>query len=187
MGYCQNDAEYSLMISTLANEHLIELSSRDEAYVTADGWERVRELRQQFPSIDQAFVAMSFSSKLDYIYDDGVKPAVEDADYHPFRIDREEHAELIDDLMIVEIDRSRFMVADVTEHNQGVYFEAGYAMGLGRPVIWTCKEGEFKGKVHFDIEHRNHIIWKDVDDLRKRLTLRVKAVIGPPRAELKIR
>lgn len=178
LGYCQNDEEYDVMVSTLANEGLLEMESHDSAYLTPRGWERVRELRRTIVNMDQAFVAMSFDPALDYIYDDAIKLAVEDAGYRPFRLDREEHADLIDDRMIVELSRSRFVVADVTEHNQGAYFEAGYAMGLGRLVIWTCKEGEFVGKAHFDIEHRNHIIWKDIGDLRRRLALRIEAIMG---------
>ncbi len=36
----------------------------------------------------------------------------------------------------------RFMIADFTGHRGGVYFEAGFAHGLGIPVIWTCREDQ---------------------------------------------
>ena len=38
----------------------------------------------------------------------------------------------------------RFVVADVTNHRNGVYFEAGYAMGMGLPVIWMCHKDDMK-------------------------------------------
>ncbi|MDA1051804.1 MAG: hypothetical protein O3C40_15165 [Planctomycetota bacterium] len=63
-----------------------------------------------------------------------------------------------------EIRKARFLVADFTKHRNGVYFEAGYAIGLQIPVIWLCREDEM-GRVHFDTEHFNHIVWKDATDL----------------------
>ena len=58
------------------------------------------------------------------------------------------------------IKRSRFLVADVTGGRQGVYFEGGFAKGLGLPVIWTCSHGtdaELKKWMHFDTRQYNHI------------------------------
>jgi hypothetical protein len=58
-----------------------------------------------------------------------------------------------------------------------VYFEAGYAMPLGLPVIWLCQEDD-KNRVHFDTRQYNHIFWKDIEDLRTQLRNRILATIG---------
>ena len=61
----------------------------------------------------------------------------------------------------------------------GVYFEAGFALGLGLPVIWTVKETGLE-HLHFDTRQYNHIGWKDPEDLREMLQLRLQATVAPP-------
>ena len=70
------------------------------------------------------------------------KLAVRLAGYEPFRVDRKEHANSIDDEIIGNIRKSCFMVADFTGQRAGVYFEAGMMNGLGRTGIWMCKKEE---------------------------------------------
>ena len=80
---------------------------------------------------------------------------------------------------MMEIKNSRFVVADVTDQRPGVYFEAGYAMGLGLPVLWSVREDDLQN-VHFDTRQYNYIIWRAADDLEQQLYNRVSAVIGRP-------
>lgn len=94
----------------------------------------------------------------------------------PVRIDRVHHNEKICDKIIAEIRTCQFLVADVTLQRAGVYFEAGFAIGLGRPVIWSCREDDLKN-VHFDTRQYNHIVWKEPTDLRIQLADRIKATI----------
>ena len=68
------------------------------------------------------------------------------------------------------------MVADFTGQLAGVYYEAGFAMGLGRTVIWCCRKDEID-KLHFDTNHKNHIDWGSVEELRERLYRRIRATI----------
>ncbi len=83
----------------------------------------------------------------------------------------------IDDEIIGRIRASRFIVADFTGHRQGVYFEAGMMLGLGRTVIWMCKDEELKAS-HFDTRQYNFINYKSVDEARKRLYDRIMAIEG---------
>lgn len=146
--------------------------------LTANGWNRIAELESNKPGADskQAFVAMSFEGGLDSVYRIGIKKAIEAADYKAIRIDLKEHNEKICDSIVAEIRKSRFMVADFTGHRAGVYFEAGYALGLGIPVIWTCREDEL-ANTHFDTRQYNHIDWKNELDLFERLKHRIEATI----------
>ena len=67
---------------------------------------------------------------------------------------------LIDDRLRVEIQASDFIIADLTHDNLGAYWEAGYAEGLGKPVIYTCGKTKFeKEKTHFDTNHHLTIVW----------------------------
>jgi len=89
-----------------------------------------------------------------------------------------EHINKIDDEIISQIRRSKFLVADFTGHRGGVYFEAGFAMGLGISVFWTCRQDDIKN-LHFDIRQYNSIDWTDPADIAARLRRRIEAVIGP--------
>jgi nucleoside 2-deoxyribosyltransferase len=120
---------------------------------------------------------MWFHETLKEAWEAGIYPAVKhDCKMEPVRIDLVPHNDNIVDKIIAEIRTCQFMVADFTGHRGGVYFEAGFAKGLGREVIWTCREDDFKN-IHFDIAQFSHIVWKDPADLRTRLADRIKATI----------
>ena len=100
-------------------------------------------------------------------------------------ISKKEHANKIDDEIVAEIRRSAFLVADFTEHRQNVYFETGFAIGLGLQVIWTCRKDHIE-ELHFDIRQYNCIDWETERDLAQRLQQRIEAMFGRPhRQELK--
>ncbi len=94
-----------------------------------------------------------------------------------FFISGVEHINKIDDEIVSQIRKSKFLVADFTGHRGGVYFEAGFAMGLGLPVFWTCLKDDL-ANLHFDIRQYNCIDWIDTADLAKRLKRRIEAIIG---------
>lgn len=145
--------------------------------LTSHGWKRVQELRAKPPITAQAFVAMHFAERTDAIYDEAIGPAIRQAGYKPYRVDRAQHTGRIDDEIVAQIRRSRFMVADFTGQRQGVYFEAGMMLGLGRTVIWLCKESERDG-LHFDVRQYNTIFYSSPEPARAALTARILAVEG---------
>ena len=138
------------------------------------GAERLSQLHKSDVHSNQAFVAMWFHPRTNEVFDDGIKPALESTGFKPLRIDRKEFNLKIDDEIVASIRQSGLVIADVTGHRQGVYYEAGYAMGLGIPVIWTCCE-KFLRKTHFDTRQFNHIVWTTPNDLRQRLINRIEA------------
>jgi nucleoside 2-deoxyribosyltransferase len=145
--------------------------------LTVQGWLRVDELRESRTSSRQAFVAMWFDDSLLDAWTLGFKPGIEShGHFSAVRIDRVEHNDKIDDRIVAEIRRSGLLVADFTGHRGGVYFEAGYAMGLGIPVIWTCRE-DHMGQAHFDTRQYNHIVWTTPASLAAKLADRIAATI----------
>ena len=110
-------------------------------------------------------------------YERGLEPGVRRAGFDPILINAVEHVGKIDDEIIAQIRKSRFVVADFTGQRQSVYFEAEYAQGLNLPVLWTCRETEIDD-LHFDLRQYNCIVWTDPEELAKRLTRRIEAVIG---------
>ena len=77
--------------------------------------------------------------------------------------------------MIAEIRRCQFLVADYTGHRGGVYFEDGFALGLGREVVRSCREDDF-GRLHFDTRQYRHVKWSDSGDLRTQLADQIQAL-----------
>jgi nucleoside 2-deoxyribosyltransferase len=120
---------------------------------------------------------MWFDETLLGVFESGFAKAISDSGYTPFRIDRKEHNQKIDDEIVAEIRRSKFVVADFTGHRGGVYFEAGFAMGLGLPIIWTCRRDNIAA-LHFDIRQYNCIDWTSPEDLCTRLSNRIVALLG---------
>ncbi|WP_157572302.1 hypothetical protein [Nevskia soli] len=133
------------------------------AHVTLSfsGWDRYEELRQGRATYRKAFMAMKFGDPtLDDVLERIFKPSAKLAGFELFRLDDIPRAGLIDDRLRVEIQASDFLVADLTHDNLGAYWEAGYAEGLGKPVIYTCEKRKFDTqKTHFDTNHHLTIIW----------------------------
>jgi nucleoside 2-deoxyribosyltransferase len=178
--YAHDTGEYSFLYHILKDQELIETPGSFDtvglARLTPQGWQRAIELQKTQRNSDQAFVAMSFTKELFEIWDKGIKPALESTGFKPYRVDQKEHNEKVDDLIISEIRRSGLLIADFTGHRGGVYFEAGFAMGLGIPVIWTCREDDID-KAHFDTRQYNHVTWTDSNDLKTKLINRITASI----------
>jgi len=158
-----------------------EISNRGLVRITAVGEAHLEKLQKATPNSSQVFVAMWFDESMSEAWEKGIKPAIQNSGYEPFRVDEAEDAGRIDDRIIAEIRRSRFVVADFTHGETGarggVYYEAGFAHGLGRTVIFTCRKNLIE-KLHFDIRQYNHIVWEAPEDLRIKLANRISAVIG---------
>ena len=149
--------------------------------LTVEGYTRLAELEKRDTQSSRAFVAMWFDKSMEDLWEYGIKPGIEDAGYEAVRIDRKEHVNKIDDEIIAEIRRSRFVVADFTHGDEGmrggVYYEAGFAHGMNIPVIFSCKKSVIE-KIHFDTRQYNHLLWEKPEKLREQLRNRIAAVIG---------
>lgn len=153
--------------------------------ILPNGWKRVDELQRPGPRGGVPFVAMAFSDELKPIYEQAIKPALVASGYTPpFRVDDVEHEHRfgsddytpkIDDRIIAGIRRARFIVVDITDPRPAVLFEAGFAEGLGTPIVWTCREDEWERVKVFDTRQLPHLLWKDAPDLEAKLRARVEA------------
>ncbi len=172
--------EVHYLLRYLTKQDWITEPGADVFSVSVDGHGRVSDLNTN-PDSAQAFVAMWFGEEMDSVYENGIKPAIELAGYTPMRIDKKDDVVKIDDEIVTEIRRSRFLVADSTHGDDGarggVYFEAGFAFGIGIPVIYTCRDDVVE-KIHFDTRQYHHTIWKSAEDLREGLKNRIIALMG---------
>ena len=174
--YSQDAPEFTFILQNSINEGYVEHVSGNGHRLTAKGWGYINDLKKHRISTNQAFVAMWFDDEMKPVYEDGIEPALEELDYNPIRIDMVPHNEDINDRIIAEIRKSSLMVADFTGQRNGVYFEAGFAMGLGIPIIRTCRSDEIED-LHFDTEHYFHIEWENPEELYDKLKTHIEATI----------
>jgi hypothetical protein len=179
--WCKNPTELLYLIDYLKGSgRLVGLGgggSQLVVKVTPLGLDFLEEIRRRTPLSQQVFVAMWFHPCMTPVYEQSMAPAIRDAGYDPKRIDKKEHFGKIDDEIIGEIRRSRFLVADFTGHRGGVYYEAGFAHGLNIPVIFTCRKKELH-RLHFDVRQYVTIDWEDLEDLQKRLKDKIVGALG---------
>ncbi len=174
--YFAQIAEQMSFLEGFGNGHVTRSSTR--LRLTAPGWERVDVLCRSVVQSSKVFVAMWFDNTMTPIWEHGFKPELTSLGYDPIRIDFQEHIDRTDDRILAEIRTSGFVVADFTGARSGVYFEAGFAMGLGKPVVWTCRR-DWIDKLYFDTRQFNHILWDNPEDLREKLRNRINGVIRP--------
>lgn len=170
--------------------------------LTFEGHEYVENMGLSGNSADTIFVAMWFGSeRTNRFFNETVRPAVIGAGYKCVRIDQEQHNDRIDERILAEIRKSRAVIADITcglakpiktwsrseevgAPRGGVYFEAGFAAGLGIPIIWTLDQSiaDVENVVHFDSRQYNQIRWgEDFEAARDLLQSRIIATLGKGR------
>jgi hypothetical protein len=148
--------------------------------LTMAGWQRYEALKRAEVKSHTAFMAMEFDEEMDCVVKNCFKPAVAMTGFELRPLTDRQPAGLIDDQLRVALRTSRFVIAGLTHANNGAYWEAGFAEGLGRPVIYTCRKREWEErKTHFDTNHLNTIIWDPdkLEDAATRLTATIRATL----------
>lgn len=191
-----------------AAKSLVELNAQVsdllESHPTADdrfwyrlkkaGWQHAREIRRQKGTGNQAFVAMWFTSEMDAVFTEALRPAFEEVGYRAYRVDFDPHNEFINNKIIAEVRQSRILLAECTGARTSVYFEAGFALGLGLEVIWCCHDSraceksqvpfpvpptgdgkEWFEKLSFDTSQYSFIKWATLPELKVKIVDRVLA------------
>lgn len=173
--YCKGVTELRHIRDYLDKTGIIKISSQQsDPVLTIDGWQKYESLKEINQHSKRVFVAMSFDKDLNEVFEQAIQPACESCSLVAYRVDLEEHNEKICDKIIADIKSSRFVIADFTRQKHNVYYEAGFAKGMGLEVIWCCREDE-KDSLKFDIRQYNHILWKDCGDLKGRLIDRIQS------------
>lgn len=161
--------------------------------LTPKGLERCYDLQKS--ENKDVFVAMSFHESAKDIRN-AIKQGIDNARYSSLLMDEIVHNHQIVPEMLRLIKESRLMIMDITYPNFGAYYEAGYAQGLGKEVIITCKREvwnqkeficekddncryiEIASKPHFDIVQKQILVWDDYADLTKKLEEWIKHLVG---------
>jgi hypothetical protein len=210
LGFRTGAAEWKdlhFIVRALADQKLLSVESQEgvtsggrkvplRVSLTLAGWQKYEELQRSVKNSRRAFVAMEFpnpeKTTENYFFqntlvDKYLVPAAKKAGYDLGNALRSEpkagnlHARLE-----VEIRAARFVVAEISQHNNGAYWEAGFARGLGKPVIYMYNNVIGKSdRPHFDVGSDLYIPWaqdkpeKAADDLKAviRATLFGEAVM----------
>jgi nucleoside 2-deoxyribosyltransferase len=172
--YCSSLAEMGLIIVKITDQSI-------EISVTYKGLNHASALQEEGENSDNCFIAMSFGENTKTIRE-AIKEACNATNYNPILVDEIniESEKTINDAIVANLKRCKFCIADFTEQKDGVYFESGYALGQGKKVIFTCSEAWFNGingKSHFDTNHFPHIIYKDENELTRKIIDKINAWI----------
>jgi hypothetical protein len=139
-----------------------------DANLTLSGWEAYEAEQRGVISEKYGFIALKFGDAiLDPLVKDHLKPALSDIGYNLVDLRDVSRAGVIDNILRVQIRDAAFVVVDLTHENAGAYWEAGYAEGLGKPVLYMCERAKFaEQKTHFDTNHCTTVLWSTdaVDD-----------------------
>ena len=186
VAYCHslddgNADEWNFVFQPLMRDGLIEAEGNGGVRITDKGWDLL-ETRPQ-ASGELGFIAMAFKDTDDVR--DAIEKGIALAGYKPLRIDGDHYIGGVMDRILAKIRESRFVVADFTGNRGGVYYEAGFALGLNIPVFTLCRhdclDGEEAVRVHFDVRHLNNLTWElqNLGKLTEDLAARLVAVLGP--------
>lgn len=164
-------------------------SNRITFQFTPEGLARIDELQKKQSNNKDVFVAMSFKDENDYIFG-AIKKGIVEAGYSDKFMKKIIHNKQIIPYMLRLIKDCKFFIMDITDPNFGAYYEAGYALGLNKEVIITCRKDIFEKKdysssleekafkPHFDIAQKQILVWDNPEDLTKKLKEWIKFLIG---------
>jgi nucleoside 2-deoxyribosyltransferase len=138
----------------------------------------------------KCFIASAFGhDDVDTIYDRCVVPILRKLSVAPLRVDRVTHNEDLDNKIFELLDSADFVIADLTYARPSVYYEAGYAAGKSKPIIYIARHDHFRARdddlhgnfrVHFDLQMRNIITWTAPNrTFSNKLLERVRLVLRP--------
>ena len=154
--------------------------------LTLEGWRQYESEKRGGFAGNYGFIAMQFGdTSLDNFIQNTVKPAVkEGVGYDLVDMRNVTQAGIIDNIMRVKIRDAAFVIADLTHDNHGAYWEAGYAEGLGKPVVYICERGKFEEKpTHFDTNHCTTVLWStdEPDEFSQELIATLRRSLEQPR------
>lgn len=112
------------------------------------------------------FAAVPFSKKYKDVYRLGIEATAKRHGYACERADRAAFTGDVPEYIQNQIKKAKLVIADLTLARPNVYFEAGYALACGVPVLFVAQEGQH---VHFDVSTQKCLFYRDICHLRKEL------------------
>jgi hypothetical protein len=141
-------------------------TSAQDVELTLAGWNVYEAEKKGQISGNYGFLALQTGDvNLDPLIRNHIKPTLAAIGYDLVDYRDISKAGIIDNILRVQIRDSAFVLVDLTHDNAGAYWEAGYAEGLGKPVLYICEKSKFEERsTHFDTNHCTTVQW-DTDDI----------------------
>ena len=134
---------------------------------------------------EKCFVIMPISDQGDYpvghftkIYEQIIKPAVTQAGYMPYRIDKDDSCESIPDKIVIALKECPMAICDLSNRNPNVMYELGLRRAYGKPVVQIQDD---KTEKIFDVGEISTVFYKsgrvyeDVLEARKKIKAAILA------------
>jgi len=186
VGFCTNKNEFLFCLRYLTEKGWVEEDTTRKQpntffyRLTPAGWWSLDK-----PTVERAtpvaIVALGLDKDSDTVWTQGFAAALTTAGFTPAKVDYKEAANKITDDILVELRRATCVVADLTGQNASAYFQAAFAMGLGKPVFWTCEASEVSEKKLL-IDMRQQVVtpWtrEKLPEFAHRLAVRIGAMMG---------
>ena len=182
----KNCLEFNRPLSTSIVASMTEEARRksllipDLLKLTSDGWKKIYNdaINENSRNV---FIAMAFTDNEERAVSPSIRDTIKNVcttlKWNPTLVDETGYNDGVMDKVITLINESRFVIAELTHHKLGVYYEAGYAKAKGLEVI-HCVQKSHMGKCHFDVKHLNLIIWETEQELEEKLTYRITSTLG---------
>lgn len=189
LAYGCTPSEAHVVVRFLRDEGFIE-TKLEAIFITPKGYVKASEVASgKGEVLPRGFVICRFTEDLNAVYDavyaNVLLPTGEPVTL--LRVKDIHHVEKIDDKIMAEIRAASFVLVDLSDNNFNVGFEAGYALALGKPIVFTMQKPEGDLKLPFDIQSHNILDYADLDDLRDRLPFRIAAALDKAREQLRWR
>lgn len=110
---------------------------------------------------------------------DSIRVVAQSLGLKAYRVDDLETSGRITDSILEGLRNAAAIVVDLTHSRPNVYYEAGYAHGLGKIPIYIARSGT---ALEFDVKDYPVIFYENMKALRDRLSRRLKKQLNPPGA-----
>ena len=197
-GFCANRHELDFCLRILVEKGFIEESRPQPQgakgrpqqgqegltyFLTPAGWAALESAKipASAPAAAHAAPTAAVAAAVDpTFWAKGFSAALQTAGFNAVRVDAREQSAKISDEIIVELRRADILVADLTDRSPLTLFEAGFALGRGKPVFWTSEEAAARDKgFPLDLRQRTVTTWTKDDPaaFAARLAIRIEAEI----------
>lgn len=109
----------------------------------------------------KAFIVMQFSSPYNEVYSHVIKDVCDEFKLDAVRADEIYGPGIIIKDVIDRISRSQVIIADISPTNSNVYFEVGYALALGKPIILLAQRRGPDSPLPFDLSAFRVLFYDD--------------------------
>lgn len=188
LAYAKNSHELMALFTLMTEKKLagvgVTTNERDDGArrvkitLSANGWDITNSLEKENKESDRGFVAIWFDDSMNESIS-AIEEAIIECNFRPICIRDEHFSEKIMDKALGEIRRSHFVVVDLTGNRGSVFFEAGFAHGLGIETIYVYREqdGIDTKPLEFYVRHYQCYKYKTPADLKDILKNAINARI----------